>query len=146
VARGLGERVKEVLASGGNVIFYPAGHIHTEADHEVIGTRQLAYNVCRELPPGVEVIGVRTRGLWGSIWSRAGRTTSPAFVPTLVKSVLLWLFAVPFMRRRKVILHLENLTACTREWASTLTRLEFNRRLEAWYNSSSPAPSEAGNV
>ena len=135
VARGLGERVKEVLASGGNVIFYPAGHIHTEADREVIGTRQLAYNVCRELPPGVEVIGVRTRGLWGSIWSRAGRTTSPAFVPTLVKSVLLWFFAVPFMRRRKVTLHLENLTVRAREWASTLTRLEFNRCLEDWYNS-----------
>ena len=137
-ARQLDGRVTDALARGGNVIFYPSGHLQTTPDREEIGTRQLAYNVCRELPPGVEVIGVRTRGLWGSIWSRARRTASPAFVPTLVKSVLLWFFVAPFMRRRKVILHLENLTMRAREWASTLTRLEFNRRLEAWYNSYSP--------
>ena len=134
IARGLNDIVLGTLARGGNVIFYPSGHIHTEADLEVIGTRQLAYNVCRELPPGVEVIGVRTRGLWGSIWSRAGRNDSPPFVPTLVKSVLLWLFAVPFMRRRKVAMHIENLTPQVKEWIAEGSRMAFNRHLEAWYN------------
>lgn len=133
VARGLGKVVRDALEDGGNVIFYPSGHIQTERDVECIGTRQLAYNICRELPEGTEVIGIRTRGLWGSIWSRAGRDSSPAFVPTLVKSVLLWLFAVPFMKRRQVTVHIENLTDRVREW-SKLTRLEFNRRLEEWYN------------
>ena len=134
IARGLNDIVLGTLSRGGSVIFYPAGHIHTEADREVIGTRQLAYNVCRELPPGVEVIGVRTRGLWGSIWSRAGRDDSPPFVPTLVKCVLLWFFAVPFMRRRKVTMHIENLTSQVKVWAAEGSRLAFNRRLEAWYN------------
>ena len=82
------------------------------------------------------MIGVRTTGLWGSIWSRRGRTASPSFVPTLAKSVILWLFAVPFMRRRKVTMHVENLTDRVRSW-SQLTRLEFNRQLEIWYNMSS---------
>ena len=100
----------------------------------MIGTRQLAYSVCRELPPGVEVIGVRTRGLWGSIWSRAGRNDSPPFVPTLVKSVLLWFFAVPFMRRRKVAMHVENITSQVKEWTAEGSRIAFNRHLEAWYN------------
>ena len=133
VARGLGDLVKGTLAEGGSMIFYPSGHIYTE-NREDIGTRQLAYNICRELPPGVEVIGVRTTGLWGSIWSRAGRTSSPPFVRTLVKSVLLWFFVAPFTRRRAVTLQLENLTERVKTWSATLTRLDFNRQLEAWYN------------
>ena len=133
IARGLGDIVKSTLEDGGNVIFYPSGHIQTEPEREDIGTRQLAYNMCGDLPAGARIIGVRTRGLWGSIWSRAGRTTSPAFVPTFIKSVLLWFFWSPFVRRRRVTMHVEDLTDRVKEW-SKLTRLEFNRKLENWYN------------
>ena len=133
IARGLGDIVKSTLEDGGNVIFYPSGHIQTESDHEDIGTRQLAYNMCGDLPEGVRVIGVRTRGLWGSIWSRKGRKASPSFVPTFIKSVFLWFFWSPFVPRRRVTMHIEDLTGRVKEW-SNLTRLEFNRKLEQWYN------------
>ena len=133
IARGLGDIVKSTLEDGGNVIFYPSGHIQTEGEHEDIGTRQLAYNMCGDLPEGVRVIGVRTRGLWGSIWSRKGRKTSPSFVPTFIKSVFLWFFWSPFVPRRRVTMHIEDLTDRVKEW-SKLTRLEFNRKLEEWYN------------
>ncbi len=133
IARGLGDIVKSTLEDGGNVIFYPSGHIQTESDHEDIGTRQLAYNMCGDLPEGVRVIGVRTRGLWGSIWSRKGRKASPSFVPTFIKSVFLWFFWSPFVPRRRVPMHIEDLTGRVKEW-SNLTRLEFNRKLEQWYN------------
>ena len=133
IARGLGDIVKSTLEDGGNVIFYPSGHIQTESEHEEIGTRQLAYNICGDLPEGVRVIGVRTRGLWGSIWSRKGRKTSPSFVPTFIKSVFLWFFWSPFVPRRRVTMHIEDLTDRVKEW-SKLTRLEFNRKLEEWYN------------
>ena len=133
IARGLGDIVKSTLEDGGNVIFYPSGHIQTESEHEEIGTRQLAYNICGDLPAGVRVIGVRTRGLWGSIWSRKGRKTSPSFVPTFIKSVFLWFFWSPFVPRRRVTMHIEDLTDRVKEW-SKLTRLEFNRKLEDWYN------------
>ena len=133
IARGLGDLVKGTLTAGGSMIFYPSGHIYTE-NREDIGTRQLAYNICRELPPGVEVIGVRTTGLWGSIWSRAGRTSSPPFIPTLVRSVLRWFFVAPFTRRRAVTMQLENLTERVKTWSATLTRLGFNHQLEEWYN------------
>lgn len=151
IARGLGDIVKETLMDGGNVIFYPAGHIYTDpmlepakdgsVRHaksgeplEDIGTRQLAYNICRDLPEGLRVIGVRTTGLWGSIWSRKGRTTSPAFVPTFIKSVLLWFFVAPFVPRRNVTMHVEDITDRVKAWSATLTRLDFNARLNAWYN------------
>ena len=133
IARGLGDIVKSTLEDGGNVIFYPSGHIQTEPEHEDIGTRQLAYNMCGDLPEGVRVIGVRTRGLWGSIWSRKGRKTSPSFVPTFIKSVFLWFFWSPFVPRRRVTMHVEDMTDRVKEW-SKLTRLEFNRKLEEWYN------------
>ena len=139
IARGLGDIVKTTLEDGGNVIFYPSGHIQTESEHEDIGTRQLAYNMCREIGEAglrsreIRVIGVRTRGLWSSIWSRKGRTASPSFVPTFVKSVLLWFFWSPFVPRRRVTMHIEDLTDRVKEWSS-LTRLEFNRKLEEWYN------------
>ena len=133
IARGLGDIVKSTLEDGGNVIFYPSGHIQTESEHEDIGTRQLAYNMCGDLPEGVRVICVRTRGLWGSIWSRKGRKTSPSFVPTFIKSVFLWFFWSPFVPRRRVTMHVEDMTDRVKEW-SKLTRLEFNRKLEEWYN------------
>ena len=133
IARGLGDIVKSTLEDGGNVIFYPSGHIQTESEHEEIGTRQLAYNICGDLPEGVRVICVRTRGLWGSIWSRKGRKTSPSFVPTFIKSVFLWFFWAPFVPRRRVTMHVEDMTERVKEW-SKLTRLEFNRKLEEWYN------------
>ena len=154
IARGLGDIVKSTLEDGGTVIFYPSGHIQTESDHEDIGTRQLAYNMCRDIAGhdgrtdspqesaarsviapyrNIRVIGVRTRGLWGSIWSRKGRKASPSFVPTFIKSVFLWFFWSPFVPRRRVTMHIEDLTGRVKEW-SNLTRLEFNRKLEQWYN------------
>ena len=133
IARGLGDIVKSALKDGGNVIFYPSGHIQTENGREDIGTRQLAYNICGDLPDKVRVIGVRTRGLWGSIWSRANRETSPAFVPTFIRSVFLWFLWSPFVRRRRVEMHIEDITSRVVEW-SQLTRLEFNAKLNDWYN------------
>jgi acyl-[acyl-carrier-protein]-phospholipid O-acyltransferase/long-chain-fatty-acid--[acyl-carrier-protein] ligase len=133
IARGLGDIVTRTLKGGGNVIFYPSGHIQTECEREDIGTRQLAHNICGNLPPRVRVIGVRTRGLWGSIWSRKGRDDSPAFVPTFIKSVLLWFFWSPFVRRRRVKMHIEDITSSVVEW-SKLPRLEFNAKLNDWYN------------
>ena len=133
IARGLGDIVKNTLAEGGNMIFYPSGHLQTEPDRDDIGTRQLAYNICGGLPQGVHVLGVRTRGLWGSIWSRAGRSDSPAFVPTFVKSVFLWFFWSPFVPRRRVTMHVEDITDRVKEWSQG-TRLDFNRKLSDWYN------------
>ena len=140
-ARNLAGMVKDALAGGGNVIFYPSGHIQTEPGREAIGTRQLAYNVCRELPQGVRVIGVRTSGLWGSVWSRAGRTDSPPFVPTLAKSVFLWLFFAPFAPRRRVTMHVEDITDRVKEWAES-TRPGFNAKLDGWYNAGADSAPE----
>ena len=129
---GLQNVVLSGLEAGKNILFYPSGHIAT-GPREEIGTRQLAHNVCQRLPKGVRVVGVRTTGLWGSIWSRQGRTTTPSFGLTLFKSIGLWLVCLVTRRRRTVDMAFEDLTERVCAWAG-LPRLEFNRKLEEWYN------------
>ena len=129
---GLQDVVLTALESGTNILFYPSGHVAAEP-RERIGTRQLAHNVCQRLPKGVRVVGVRTTGLWGSIWSRRGRTATPPFGPTLLKSFGLWLLCLVAHRRRLVDMAFEDLTERVRAWA-VLPRVEFNRKLEEWYN------------
>ena len=83
IARGLGDIVKSTLEDGGYVIFYPSGHIQTEPEHEDIGTRQLAYNICREIGEAglcsreIRAICVRTRGLWGRFGRARGVRLRP---------------------------------------------------------------------
>ena len=48
--------------------------------------------------------------------------------------MLLWFFYAPFVPRRKVTMHIEDLTDRVKSWSATDTRLEFNARLNAWYN------------
>ncbi len=113
IASGLSRIAIDSLAAGREMVFYPSGHIKT-VDREVIGNRRLAYEVCRELPANVEVILVRMRGLEYGFWSKL-RPIRPRL-------------------RRTVTIHFEPMTAQVREWATTLSRREFNQRLEAWYD------------
>ena len=103
----------ESLAAGKQICFYPSGHIK-KVDKELIGNRRMAYEVCRELPDNVRVVLCRMRGLESSIWSK------------LKPKQWKW--------RRTVTLHFEDHTADVREWAQSLTRREFNEKLEEWYN------------
>ena len=113
VAGQLSRIAIDSLAQGKELCFYPSGHVKT-VDKEIIGNRRLAYEVCRELPEGVKVILCRMRGLETSRWSK------------LKPKKWKW--------RRTVTIHFEDHTADIRQWAQTLSRREFNERLEDWYN------------
>ena len=101
------------LAAGKQICFYPSGHIKT-VDKEIIGNRRMAYEVCRELPENVRVILCRMRGLESSRFSK------------LKPKQWKW--------RRTVTIRFEDHTDDVRLWAQTLSRREFNERLEEWYN------------
>lgn len=101
------------LANGKQLCFYPSGHVKT-VDKEIIGNRRLAYEVCAELPDNVRVILCRMRGLESSRWSK--------------------LQPKQFKWRRTVTIVFEDHTDELRQWAQTLTRREFNDKLEQWYN------------
>lgn len=106
------------LAAGKQLCFYPSGHVKT-IDKEVIGNRRMAYEVCRELPENVRVILCRMRGLESSRWSK------------LKPKQRKW--------RRTVTMVFEDHTDELRQWAQTLSRREFNEKLEEWYNFGLPS-------
>lgn len=100
------------LRAGHDLLFYPSGHVKLK-DREEIGSRRLAYEVCRDLPDGVEVLLVRMRGLEGSYFSHL--KTKPCL-------------------RRKVTILFQPMTDQLRHWAQTLDKRAFNEKLEEWYN------------
>ena len=130
-AKALSYSILALLTAGENVLLYPSGHISADG-RESLGNRQLAYNAISQLPAGVEVVAIRIRGLFGSMWSRAGGRQSPPLVGTLVKSVLIWPFSL-FRRKRRVRIYAENVTEKVVMW-SRASRVEFDNMLESWYN------------
>lgn len=134
--KSLNSIVLDNLAQGNDIIFYPSGHITTDGK-ETIGNRRLAYEVCQELTSdnryaNVEILGVKINGLWGSIWSRKGRRTSPPIGGTLLKAIGLIFIVRP---RREIYINIQPITKRVKQWATTCDRRQFNQNLEDFYNS-----------
>ena len=137
IVAGLNRVVVDALAAGHNVLLYPAGQL-TSSGLERVGNKQGAWQVCHQLPEGTRVVGMRIRGLWGSMWSRAKTGRSPNFAWTYLKGVFYvlanLLFFVP---RRDVTITFEDITDDAVRYAAE-GRQPFNRFLESFYN----APGE----
>ncbi len=139
-AKALGYTVLATLTGGGNVLLYPSGHISADG-RELLKNRQLAFNVISQLPEGVRVLAVRTRGLFGSMWSRAGARAAPPFASTLAKALFKWFFC-GFWAKRPVTIHFEDVTAQTQTWLAS-GRTLFNRQLEVWYDADLAAKGQS---
>ena len=131
----LGSIVNAALEEGTNVLFYPSGHITTDG-RESIGTRQMAYNTCKELPENTRVILVHIKGLWGSACSRKGKKATPSIILLLLSSFVQIVTCTIFLRKRRAVtISLEDVTAELRDVAQTSDRVAFNKVLEDKYNS-----------
>lgn len=137
IVAGLNRVVVDALAAGHNVLLYPAGQL-TSSGWSVWGTNRGLGRVCHQLPEGTRVVGMRIRGLWGSMWSRAKTGRSPNFAWTYLKGIFYvlanLLFFVP---RRDVTITFEDITDDAVRYAAE-GRQPFNRFLESFYN----APGE----
>lgn len=132
-------KVAEGLRKGENFIIAPVGHLKGSGK-ELLGGASLVHNVLRECPD-IDVVLIRTTGLWGSSFSRAYLGHSPDLAQVLVQGVkTIFKNLLFFAPRRKVIIELERNPA---EFPRGATRLEFNRYLEKWYNR---YPGEQGNI
>ncbi len=121
------------LIEGGNILFYPSGHVTTDGK-ETIGARRLAYDICRKLPENTRVIGLRIYGLWGSQWSRYKKSATPNIVKLLLKSfVLIYTGVILFMKKRDVKFEFFDITDKTKEW-SQMPKMDFNHKMEEFYN------------
>ncbi|WP_018336130.1 lysophospholipid acyltransferase family protein [Butyricimonas synergistica] len=133
VVAGLSKVVVDALASGRNVLIYPAGQL-TNGGLERVGNKQGTWQVCRQLPDGVRVVGVRIQGLWGSMWSRAKTGKSPDFLWTYLKGIFYVLAnLIFFVPRRDVTITFEDITEEAIRYTAE-GRQPFNRFLESFYN------------
>ncbi len=124
----------EALKAGQNVILWPSGRL-SRTGPEHLGAARTVADVLRAVPE-VNVVLVRTRGLWGSSFSYARTGERPAFVKRLLRGAgLLLANLFLFAPRRNVDLTLEHVDRAS----LPLPRRELlNPRLEAWYNAGDP--------
>ncbi len=127
---GMIDSVIEGIERGGSFLIYPSGRIQ-RGNREVIGAARAAWDILQRCPD-LNVVLVRTRGVWGSMFSfaRTGR------LPSLGKCTLrglAWMAAnlIFFAPRREVTMSVE---VVDRNQLPVSDRAELNEYLEAWYN------------
>jgi acyl-CoA synthetase (AMP-forming)/AMP-acid ligase II/1-acyl-sn-glycerol-3-phosphate acyltransferase/acyl carrier protein len=126
------DQCKADLKNGDSIMLYPSGHIY-RSRLEQLGGNSAVENILRDVP-SARVVLVRTRGLWGSSFSRAsGR--APKLGPILLHSIgVLLRNGMFFTPRRRVTLELYEPTDLPRQ----ADRSTLNRALENWYNQEAP--------
>ena len=127
------QRVTKSLQNGENIVLYPSGIIAGQGYEAILG-KQSAYQIASALPQGTRIIGVRIRGLWGSMWSRAWNGRAPNFVWTYLKAIF-YLLAnfIFFLPRREVSIEFEDITPAAKKIAQKDLK-RFNHFLENFYN------------
>ncbi len=109
-ARQAVSSVIEGLRKGENHILWPAGHLQTDGVERLGGARTLA-DVLQEVPEATVVL-VRTRGVFGSMFSYAPTGRHPDLTRCLfVGAGWLLLNLLLFAPRRRVDVHLEAIEA-----------------------------------
>jgi long-chain-fatty-acid--[acyl-carrier-protein] ligase len=129
------ERVIEGLRNGENHILWPAGHIQHDGKEHLGAARALA-DILQAVPEA-NIVLVRTRGLWGSMFSYAQTGEHPNLIGRYVAG-LGWILAnlLFFTPRRKMDISIERIE---RSRLPELRRETLNPWLEAWYNDSDGA-------
>ena len=138
--RGRSESIRKTVRMMGDVVdgvnrgesylIYPSGRLQRGTD-EFVGGARIVSEIMRRCPE-VNVVLVRTTGLWGSMFSCARTGDLPNLGRSFLKAIG-WLFAggMFFMPKRDVSLHVEILD---RNQLPELDRKSLNRFLEDWYN------------
>lgn len=121
------------LKLGENVILWPSGRLQRQPVERIGGAR--AVSDILAAVPNVTVVLVRTRGLWGSMFSWAYAKKPDLAGGMLRAAGILLSNLIALAPRRKVTHTLEAFTAGERP---APTREAVNRWLEAWYNVDSP--------
>ncbi|MCL4201941.1 MAG: AMP-binding protein [Pirellulaceae bacterium] len=124
------ERVAAAVGRGESILIYPSGRLQREG-FEVVGASRAAAELLRACPEA-NIVLVRTRGVWGSMFSW-GRTAAAPHLGSCIVRGLLWALAnlLFFLPRRQVTMMIE---IVPRGELPDATREQLNPYLEEWYN------------
>jgi len=118
---------------GKKIVLYPGGQLAAQGSEKVFNKKS-AHKIVSKSPDDVKVIGVRTTGLWGSMWSKARTGKTPNLLIQLLKGIFFILVNLLFfLPRRTVTIEIEDLTVMAKDKAN-LGRKTFNSFLEDYYN------------
>ncbi len=126
------EQVIAALRAGQNVVLWPSGRLSRDGSERLGGAR-LAADVLAAVPD-VTIVLVRTRGLWGSMYSWADGP--PPLLRRILQGLFLWIANLfVFAPRRNVTMTVEAFPPQQRPQPQ---RELLNPWLEAWYNADVP--------
>ena len=121
------EQVMRALNQGDNVLLYPAGRL-MRGPREDLGANSAVHQIVTGVPD-VRIVLLRTTGLWGSSFSRAGDI--PSLAANLKKHLIHLLAAgIFFMPRRQVRIEVHEAVDFPRHG----DKMAINRFLEDFYN------------
>jgi len=104
------ETVIEGLKGGRNHILWPSGRVY-RSGKENIGSARSLTEILKAVPHA-KVVGVRTRGLWGSSLGYAYNGEAPHLVAGMLRGVVCVLAnLIFFMPRRRIIITVEEIAA-----------------------------------
>lgn len=120
----------EGLRKGENFLIYPAGKIKLSA-YEAIGGSSAVHQILQAVPEA-NIVLVRTKGLWGSIFSSYLTGKAPPMMTAIFQGFKFCLKNLLFFTpRREVTIEFE---VAPSDFPYQASRLDFNRYLEKWYN------------
>lgn len=128
--------VIEGLRHGKNHILWPAGRAQRQ-NSESLGAARSVADILRDAPDA-NIVVVRTRELWGSMFSYARTGQPPRLMRCLLKGMgILVVNFMFFAPRRRVHITVQQLD---RDSLPDLDRATLNPFLEDWYNAPGPEP------
>ena len=124
------DAIIDALKAGRNAVLWPSGHLMRDGVEHIGGTR--AVSDILAAAPDVTVVLVRTRGLWGSMYSWAQTAQKPPLMKLLLRGGWHLLTNLGFLTpKRRVTFTMEAFPPDARPEP---TREAINPWLEAWYN------------
>ncbi len=124
------DRVVERISQGESFLIYPSGRLQRQG-HEVVGAARAAAEVLARCPD-VQVVLVRTRGLWGSMFGCAESGQLPNLNRCALRGLASLLGSLFFFCPRRDV-HL-SVQPVDRSELPPPTRDALNPFLEDWYN------------
>ena len=100
----------EAMKSWRNILIYPSWQIYRQW-YESIKWKQSVYKILQHLPKNTKIVAVRTRWLWGSIWSMAWDNGSTNVVKAFLVSF--WYILanfIFFLPKRRVDITIDDIT------------------------------------
>lgn len=125
------QEIVQGLRSGENFLLFPAGKTK-KSGVEVIGGTSATHRLIQECPEARGIL-IRITGFWGSSFSKVPTEHSSEIRSRIRRGMAALLkHGIFFLPRRDIVVEVERLGETWR--APEISKREFNRHLEHWYN------------